>query len=122
MAGLRHRHILRISWRAEFSYIPMSFIVDTGCCAGFELSEKALAYLRRHKRMPKSPARMQLSVYFGYSDGDKETCRRFEAIVVPARPNVAPANVIGLGALSMFGLVIHENHLGFNLGSNISWI
>jgi hypothetical protein len=65
---------------------------------------------------------MQGSVYFGDSDRDKETCRRFETVVVPTRANVDPANIIGLRVLSMFGLVIHENFLGFNLGRFFSWI
>jgi hypothetical protein len=122
--GLHHRLILRISWRTEKAYIPMSFIVDTGGCSGFELSEKAIWTLAHYGRMQKArnKQRMQVSVYFGNSDRDIETCRRFEAAVNPARANVAPANLIGLGVLSMFGLVVHENYLGFKLGSNISWI
>ena len=37
---LHHRIILRISFRFGYVYIPMSFIVDTGCTAGLELSKK----------------------------------------------------------------------------------
>jgi hypothetical protein len=108
-----------MSWR---SYVPMSFIVDTGCTIGFELSEKAIHSLVFHGRMPDRLVPTQVSKIFGNSESDKETCRRFEATIAPVRANLAPASVIGLGVLSILGLVVHKNDLGFSLGSNISWI
>ncbi len=42
MVGLRHRQLI------FHTFLCRSLWILTGCCAGFELSGKALAYLRRH--------------------------------------------------------------------------
>ena len=121
-SGKSNRLILRISWRSGESYIPMSFVVDTGCTAGFELSEKAHFILKQHKLLRKGEDFEYAYVHFGSSEtGAPQTCQKFKSKVVLASENITPANVIGLRTLTRTGLMIHDKDAGFHFIQNISW-
>ncbi len=94
------RIIARFSWKSDDgkTYIPMSFICDTGATRHIFLSDAAFALLRVIRSIKKD----ELGTRYVVINGRKTA-------LLPTPDSFQPANLIGLPLLSRFGLSIDKN-------------
>jgi hypothetical protein len=107
--GENSRLILRISWKIDDKYIPMSFVCDTSAPCYFYVSRRSFQVL-------EEGGRTKLNV-FGNSCvkmqyGGLNNCT-LVAEVRCTPENFQPANLIGLSLLSKLGLRVDKGRFSF---------
>lgn len=96
-----NRLIVRITWQiSQTSYIPISFVIDTGVPNGFYLSTKAFQCLEQRIRTDDMDNQY---VIIGNTKNQSK-----KLMVSPTPYNHSPANIIGLKTLMFLGLELHE--------------
>lgn len=104
----RRRLIFRASWKIDSeSYMPMSFIVDTGSVKPLYFSQEALLALDQFGRLIECDLHSYVKFHYGDSN--------FDFTYAPA-----PCNIIGLTALQQLGLSVSRN--GFSFQKAVRWI
>jgi hypothetical protein len=98
-SGHHNRLIIRVCWKVNDKYMPMSFVCDTGAPMGLYLSEKALSLLMRHGRVIEDETGNEYAEISGVG----------KAAVEPTPPGHAPANIMGLRLLVKLGLSLRPD-------------
>jgi hypothetical protein len=97
-----NRLIVRISWQiSPHSYVPMSFVIDTGAPNGFYLSPKAFKCLQQRIHTD------EMDNQYVIIQNTKEHTKKL--MVCPTPSNHCPANIIGLKTLMFLGLELNED-------------
>jgi len=101
-----NRIIVRISWKISIgSYVPISFVVDTGAPNGFYLSPRAFECLQ-----PRICTDDMDNQYVSIHNNRGQ----HKNIMVCSTPyNHSPANIIGLKVLIFLGLEINQDTMRF---------
>lgn len=96
-----NRIIARVSWLVGCSFVPMSFVIDTGAPNGFYLSHKAFQHLQ-----PRIQIDDMDNQYVCIKNSKNQTKN---IMVCPTPYNHSPANIIGLKILMFLGMEIHTD-------------
>ena len=115
--GVYKRLILRVSWKVEATFVPMSFILETRLSSGFYFSDVAYSILSDNKRLEYSEERLYKVVNVHY--GSENSTMLMAALRSPE--GLENANFIGANALMRFGLKLGDPEGGFSFQKNISW-
>ncbi len=109
LSCLRHenlghcRLILRVSFRLnDDTYIPVSFVCDTGAPSSFYLSEPARNALSGGRLHVDELGNLYINDVLSKNAACKET-----------PPNHQPGNLIGLRMLERLGMTLHEGGVSF---------
>jgi hypothetical protein len=113
-----NRLILRVSWKVEATFVPMSFILETRLSSGFYFSDVAYSILSDNKRLEDSEERFYKVASVHY--GSKNSTMLMAALRSPE--GFENANFIGANALMRFGLKLGDPEGGFSFQKNISWL
>jgi len=101
LSGHNNRLIVRICWKINDSFVPMSFVCDTGAPMGLYLSEKAYIVLKTRIREDD----------LGHQYVHIDTIGKSSIESTPL--GHAPANIIGLRLLMKLKLEMVENGFSF---------
>ncbi len=115
--GVYYRLILRVSWKVEETFVPMSFIVETRLSSGFYFSDVAYSILSDSKRLKYSEEHCYKVVSVHY--GSENSTMLMAALRSPE--GLENVNFIGANALMRFGLKLGDPEGGFSFQKNISW-
>ena len=106
-AGIHARLIFRTSWKSGSTFVPMSFIVDTGSPFPFYFSAAGMAILRAHTLLVDDDNGNSI-VAVNQADGTK-----WKAQYMDTPSAFEPANIIGLKFALRFPMAINGDSFAF---------
>jgi hypothetical protein len=117
------RLFLRVSFKCECGYIPITFLLDTGSPRHFYLSKEAMQVLTHHSIIKQSETRLgnpEMYARLRYHDDEDDSIKHFMAQVRETPLTYEPANIAGLSALSQLGMCVYKEKVSFK--SKITWL
>jgi hypothetical protein len=112
------RLIMRISWKIDGGFLPMSFILDTGAMSDVFLSKEGLAAFEKYKLVRRDGLDNRFApLRFG-----KKNDQQMKCLIQTTPENFEPANLIGLKLLLRLGLHLNKSSFEFDhLSKQEAW-